>query len=315
MSSSLLRERMALLEELGQIVNAMKNLAYAQLQRLARLLEAQAEAEDVLRQALASLPAPGTAGPGPQAFVGAGPEHYHHLFGVGHSITGLNPVAGNSGTLMADSNATIDAMVADIDAAMAHVHLLFYIWLPDNNGRKVAHALIRAAGRGVACRAMVDDLGSRLLLGSEHWRAMHEAGVQLARALPVGNPLLRPFRGRIDLRNHRKIVVIDDRITYCLRHADRYEFVAEAPGLHRGFGTLLAAQREGILVFPRDGEIIGDVLGGLDHAGNHAEPVDRLRAFPAALQAVVELHVAGPRAGAHRARVATRGTGSPRSGT
>jgi len=44
---------------------------------------------------------------------------------------------------------------------------------------------------------------------------MRAAGVRVAAGLPIGNPLLRPFRGRIDLRNHRKIVVIDDRITYC----------------------------------------------------------------------------------------------------
>jgi cardiolipin synthase len=44
---------------------------------------------------------------------------------------------------------------------------------------------------------------------------MRTAGVRVASGLPIGNPLLRPFVGRIDLRNHRKIVVIDDRITYC----------------------------------------------------------------------------------------------------
>ena len=44
---------------------------------------------------------------------------------------------------------------------------------------------------------------------------MRDAGVQVATALPIGNLLLRPFRGRIDLRNHRKILVIDNRITYC----------------------------------------------------------------------------------------------------
>jgi cardiolipin synthase len=53
------------------------------------------------------------------------------------------------------------------------------------------------------------------MIRSEHWRRMRKAGVHLARALPIGNPLLRPLRGRIDLRNHRKIVVIDDWITYC----------------------------------------------------------------------------------------------------
>jgi len=106
-------------------------------------------------------------------------------------------------------------MVADIDAAKDHVHLTFYIWLPDNNGLKVVEALKRAAARKVACRVMVDALGSRNLIASEHWPAMRAAGVQVASALPIGNPLLRPFRGRIDLRNHRKIVVIDNQITYC----------------------------------------------------------------------------------------------------
>lgn len=44
---------------------------------------------------------------------------------------------------------------------------------------------------------------------------MGDAGVRLAVALPIGNPLMRPLKGRIDLRNHRKILVIDNHITYC----------------------------------------------------------------------------------------------------
>jgi cardiolipin synthase len=44
---------------------------------------------------------------------------------------------------------------------------------------------------------------------------MAEAGVRTAVALPLGNVLLRPLQGRVDLRNHRKIVVIDRSITYC----------------------------------------------------------------------------------------------------
>lgn len=143
------------------------------------------------------------------------PERYRHLFQLGHSISGFQPVGGNSARLLPDSNATIDAMVADIDAAKDHVHLLFYIWLPDRNGCKVVEALKRAAARGVSCRAMADDLGSRTMIRSEHWQAMRAAGVRVAAALPIGSLLLRPFVGRIDLRNHRKIVVIDDRITYC----------------------------------------------------------------------------------------------------
>jgi cardiolipin synthase len=143
------------------------------------------------------------------------PERYRHVFRLGQSITGFEPVAGNKGSLMADSNAVIDAMVADIDAAADHVHLLFYIWLPDTNGCKIVEALKRAAARGVTCRAMADDLGSRAMIRSPHWQAMRDAGVRVTAGLPIGSPLLRPFVGRIDLRNHRKIVVIDDRITYC----------------------------------------------------------------------------------------------------
>jgi cardiolipin synthase A/B len=148
-------------------------------------------------------------------FATAVPEHYRHLFWLGRSINGFHPVGGNTAHLLPNSNATIDAMVADIDSATDHVHMLFYIWLPDNNGSKVVEALKRAAGRGVTCRVMADDLGSRMLIRSDHWRTMRAAGVHVAAGLPIGNPLLRSVERRIDLRNHRKIVVIDDRITYC----------------------------------------------------------------------------------------------------
>ncbi len=142
-------------------------------------------------------------------------ERFAHLFRVGESVNGFPPVSGNRGELMANSNAAVDRMVADIDAATENVHLLFYIWLTDNNGLKVVEAVKRAASRGVCCRIMADDLGSRKMIASSHWQGMKDAGAKCAVALPLGNLLLRPLRGRIDLRNHRKIVVIDNRITYC----------------------------------------------------------------------------------------------------
>jgi cardiolipin synthase len=171
---------------------------------------------DRVRSVLQAMPEFPAALPGDEANLEAAvPQQYLHLFRVGRSINGFEPIGGNCASLPANSNAVIDAMVADIDAAEQHVHLLFYIWLPDGNGCKVVEALKRAAGRGVICRAMADDLGSRLMIHSRHWQAMRDAGVRVAVALPIGNPLLRPFKGRIDLRDHRKIVVIDGRITYC----------------------------------------------------------------------------------------------------
>jgi cardiolipin synthase len=169
-----------------------------------------------LRAVLEAMPVFPAAAPGDEARLNATvPERYAHLFSVGRSINGFEPAGGNVARVLADANAAIDAMVADIDAAEQHVHLLFYIWLPDGNGCKIVDALQRAAHRGVQCRAMADDLGSRLLIRSPHWQKLQDAGVQVAVALPIGNPLLRPLRGRIDLRNHRKIVVIDGHITYC----------------------------------------------------------------------------------------------------
>ena len=169
-----------------------------------------------LHAVLAAMPdltkAPGMDSPNLQPVI---PETYAHLFRLGYSVNGFEPVGGNRAILLSDSNAAIESMVADIDASQDHVHLIFYIWLPDNNGLKVVEALQRAAARKVTCRAMADGLGSRIMIESPHWKAMQSAGVQVATALPIGNPLLRPLRGRIDLRNHRKIMVIDNRITYC----------------------------------------------------------------------------------------------------
>ncbi len=143
------------------------------------------------------------------------PPKYAHLFHASRTVNGFSPTGGNCAKLMADSNAAIDAIVADIDAATDHVHVQFYIWLSDNNGLKVVEALKRAASRGVVCRAMADGLGSRAIIKSRHWRAMREAGVRVTAAMPIGKILLRPFRRRIDLRNHRKMVVIDDHVAYC----------------------------------------------------------------------------------------------------
>ncbi len=170
-----------------------------------------------VRQVLARLPPPDDS-PGALSaaeFEGVVPERHRSLFHSGGSVNGFPACGGNDVRLLADSNAAIDALVADIDAAREHVHLNFYIWLPDNNGLKVVDALCRAAGRGVVCRAMADALGSRILIKSPYWRKLGESGVRTATALPIGNPLLRVFRGRIDLRNHRKIAVIDHSITYC----------------------------------------------------------------------------------------------------
>jgi cardiolipin synthase len=135
-------------------------------------------------------------------------------FALARTVNGLDPTAGNSAHLAADSNVAIDEMVGDIDAARQTVHLCAYIWLADHNGCKVKDALIRAATRGVKVRALADALGSRLFIRSSHWRDLADSGVDVRVALPVGNPLWTVIRGRVDLRNHRKLAVIDNSVAW-----------------------------------------------------------------------------------------------------
>ena len=142
------------------------------------------------------------------------PEVAAPAFAMGLATSGMGPVGGNRGVLLPEDDSAIEDMVAHIDQASDTVHVLFYIWLPDASGTKMAEAVIAAAARGVICRVLVDDLGSRRLIRSELWQRMAAAGVRLAIALPMGNPLVETLYKRLDLRNHRKVVVVDNRVTW-----------------------------------------------------------------------------------------------------
>ena len=131
------------------------------------------------------------------------------------SIDGLETTGGNRGELMPDAKQARSRLIEDMNNATDHINVLYYIWLDDQTGTDVANALIRAVARGVTCRAMADGLGSRIFVKSTLWRKMTEAGVDTQVALPIRGFLRTIFFSRIDLRNHRKITIIDGRITYC----------------------------------------------------------------------------------------------------
>jgi len=131
------------------------------------------------------------------------------------SINGFGMTSGNHGELLDSPHAQRERMIADFGAARDSINVLYYIWLDDATGRNVAAALIRAAGRGVKVRAIVDEIGSRAFLKSQTWKDLIAAGVETSVALPLHNPLATMFTRRFDLRNHRKITVIDGRILHC----------------------------------------------------------------------------------------------------
>jgi cardiolipin synthase len=88
----------------------------------------------------------------------------------------------------------------------------FYIWNAGGTADEVADALGQAAERGVQVRVLLDALGSKEFLKSDWPERMRSRGIELKVALAV-RPWKFPFR-RIDLRLHRKIVVIDRRVGY-----------------------------------------------------------------------------------------------------
>src|SRR5262245_23377488 len=125
---------------------------------------------------------------------------------------GESPIlGGNTVEVLADYDETISRLVADIDRAENHVHLLFYIFADDSATAPVIDALGRAANRGVRCRVLADAIGSRSGLRTLRPK-LTALGVAIHGMLPVS---LLPWRkARLDLRNHRKIAVIDGRVGY-----------------------------------------------------------------------------------------------------
>lgn len=115
-------------------------------------------------------------------------------------------VGGNAFELLPIYDEAIDRIVAEVDGARRYVHMLFYIFENDDTGRRVAAALERAARRGVAVRVLMDAIGSRGGLKGLG-PGLRDAGAEVVAVMPLR--LWGPNAARFDLRNHRKIVVVD----------------------------------------------------------------------------------------------------------
>ena len=122
------------------------------------------------------------------------------------------PTGGNQSRLLADTDAILRAFTADIHAAQHCCLLAFYIVEGSGRVEAVLEALMQAAGRGVRCQLLADALGSSSFWRSPWPQRLRDAGVEVTEALPVG--VLKSLWVRSDLRNHRKILVVDYRIAY-----------------------------------------------------------------------------------------------------
>jgi len=138
---------------------------------------------------------------------------YEPLARLGTSVGGIPPLRGNALELLGTGSSVLERLIQDIDSSKHHCHLLYYIWMPSGRGAKVGEALIRAVQRGVKCRVLADGVGATKFLSSDLCTRMRAAGVHVVKALPID--AVRLLISRLDIRNHRKIAVIDGDIAYC----------------------------------------------------------------------------------------------------
>jgi len=124
-----------------------------------------------------------------------------HAFAVTH---------GNAMNLHTDTAAAFTELLQSLALAEESVHIQYYIFRNDETGRELRDALIAAAKRGVVVRVLVDGVGSWSLPLS-FFRELKKVGGKAARYLPV-TPLGRPWHW--NLRNHRKLTIIDGRIGF-----------------------------------------------------------------------------------------------------
>jgi cardiolipin synthase len=124
---------------------------------------------------------------------------------------GASPmIDGNRVEFYYEGRSAFDAMLKAIRAAQHHVHVQFFIFRCDESGRQFMDAMVERARAGIKVRFLYDAVGC-LALKSSMLRALKEAG---GLAAPFMS-LLAPFkRLRINLRNHRKVVIVDGRIGF-----------------------------------------------------------------------------------------------------
>jgi cardiolipin synthase len=125
-------------------------------------------------------------------------------------LTGLPSMPGNKVEMLRSGDEAYPRMLEEIGRARTSVGLCSYIFRADAAGEKFHEALIEAQKRGVQVRVLVDGIGSGYFWSGTYDR-LRKAGVPVARFLHSYFPLQTPF---LNLRNHRKLLVVDGRVAF-----------------------------------------------------------------------------------------------------
>lgn len=175
------------------------------------------------------IPVPGEPEEELRAHLGDRWRHLVRLAPLGDRVTGRPLLGGCAIEPLVDGVEAYPAMLEAIDAAERSITLLSFIFDADRVGERFAEALGKAVERGVEVRVLIDDMGARYSVPplAGHLRRVD---VRVAHFMPA----LFPWRTRfMNLRNHRKIMVVDGRIAFTGGMNIRAEFWPESPDDHR----------------------------------------------------------------------------------
>ena len=166
--------------------------------------EKQAEFDGILREATSLLEDEGAITPVP--------DRYAPIATLARELTAIPVLSHNHIAIRTDYDATIASMAAEIDRAEKYVHVLFYAVAVDDVTEPVFAAIERAVARGVTVRVLYDQIGSARYRGYARMkRRLRASGCEWHRLYSVW-----PWSGngwqRVDLRNHRKLLVVDGRV-------------------------------------------------------------------------------------------------------
>ncbi|HMT55828.1 MAG TPA: cardiolipin synthase [Candidatus Saccharibacteria bacterium] len=150
----------------------------------------------------------------PNLFAKLVKSDYQTLSRLATVLGGLPPMNGNKIEIITGYEAAFETLIKDIDAAQEYIHIEYFIATYDDTTKPVFLALERASVRGVHIRFLYDKVVSRRYPGQKKMKQeLNRIGVELIAMLPLflvpGKKFMRP-----DLRNHRKIVVIDGKVAH-----------------------------------------------------------------------------------------------------
>lgn len=130
---------------------------------------------------------------------------YYNLQSSGAVLTDDNDV-----DIFTDGNDKFEALLEDLEQAKSFIHLEYYIIKKDELFERIVEVLERKVAQGVEVRVLFDAMGSRTVRHS-YWKQLRKKGIRTAEFFPA---ILGRFQLRINYRNHRKIVVIDNKVAY-----------------------------------------------------------------------------------------------------